>query len=219
MFDDIEGLCVPALIYLIYGTTRVIMDTYKGLFNLAMMQIFITILFTYLLNVLCRGGLGIISWIIVAIPFLLMSVIAVVLLGAFGLDPVTGKAVYTPQAPNQNNQPNMQPNQPNMQPSNTGRNQPTNTSSNTSSTTGMNQPTNTTSNTSSTTGMNQPTNTSSNTSSTTGRNQPTNTSSNTSSNQTTNMATNTVSNQPSNQITIPNRNQFYNSNSIYDYDY
>ena len=188
MFDDIEGLCVPALIYLIYGTTRVIMDTYKGLFNLAMMQIFITILFTYLLNVLCRGGLGIISWIIVAIPFLLMSVIAVVLLGAFGLDPVTGKAVYTPQAQNQNNQPN-------MQQSNTGRNQPTNTSSNT--------------------GRNQPTNTSSNT----GMNQTTNTSSNTGMNQTTNMATNTVSNQPNNQMNIPNRNQMYNSNSIYDYDY
>jgi bacteriorhodopsin len=98
MFDDIEGLCVPALIYLIFGTTRVIIDTYKGLYNLAFMQIFITILFTYLLNVLCRGGLGIISWIIVAIPFILMSVIAVVLLGVFGLHPATGKALYSPQA-------------------------------------------------------------------------------------------------------------------------
>ena len=85
-----EGLCVPALIYLIFGT-------YKGLYNMAFMQIFITILFTYLLNVLCRGGLGIISWLIVAIPFLLMSVIAVILLGVFGLNPATGKAVYTPQ--------------------------------------------------------------------------------------------------------------------------
>ena len=73
MLENIEGLCVPALIYLIYGATRVIIDTYKGMYNLAFMQIWITILFTYLLNVLCRGGLGIISWIIIAIPFLLMA--------------------------------------------------------------------------------------------------------------------------------------------------
>jgi len=205
MFDDIEGLCVPALIYLIYGTTRVIMDTYKGLFNLAMMQIFITILFTYLLNVLCRGGLGIISWIIVAIPFLLMSVIAVVLLGAFGLDPVTGKAVYTPQAPNQNKQPNMQPNkQPNIQlPSNQLSNQPTNTSSNT----GSYQPSNTSSNT----GSYQPSNTSNNT----GSNQPSNTSSNTGSHQPSNTSSNTSNNTVSNQAS----NQWYNNSSTYDYDY
>ena len=98
MLDNIEGLCVPALIYLIYGATRVIIDTYKGMYNLAFMQIWITILFTYLLNVLCRGGLGIISWIIITIPFLLMSIIAAVLLMSFGLDPSTGKAIYTPQA-------------------------------------------------------------------------------------------------------------------------
>jgi hypothetical protein len=98
MLENIEGLCVPALIYLIYGATRVIIDTYKGMYNLAFMQIWITILFTYLLNVLCRGGLGIISWIIIAIPFLLMSIIAAVLLMSFGLDPSTGKAVYMPQA-------------------------------------------------------------------------------------------------------------------------
>ena len=98
MLENIEGLCVPALIYLIYGATRVIIDTYKGMYNLAFMQIWITILFTYLLNVLCRGGLGIISWIIIAIPFLLMSIIAAVLLMSFGLDPATGKAVYVPQA-------------------------------------------------------------------------------------------------------------------------
>ena len=98
MLENIEGLCVPALIYLIYGATRVIIDTYKGMYNLAFMQIWITILFTYLLNVLCRGGLGIISWIIIAIPFLLMSIIAAVLLMSFGLDPSTGKAIYMPQA-------------------------------------------------------------------------------------------------------------------------
>ena len=98
MLENIKGMCGPALIYLIYGATCVIIDTYMGNYNVAFMQIWITILFTYLLNVLCRGGLGIVSWIIIAIPFLLMSIIAAVLLMSFGLDPSTGKAVYMPQA-------------------------------------------------------------------------------------------------------------------------
>ena len=94
----IEGLCMPALIYLVYATTRIIIDAYKGLYNLAFVQVWITILFVYLLNVMCRAGFGIISWIVVSIPFLLMSVIAAVLLFVFGLNPATGKAVYAPQA-------------------------------------------------------------------------------------------------------------------------
>jgi hypothetical protein len=95
MYDGlgIEGLCAPALIYLIFGASRIIIDTYKGLYNLALMQVFITIIFTYLLNVLCRAGLGIVSWILIAIPFLVMSLIAGVLLVVFGLNPATGKAI------------------------------------------------------------------------------------------------------------------------------
>ena len=46
---------------------------------------------TILLNALCQGGMGIISWIIVFIPFIFMSVIVVILLYVFGLDPATGK--------------------------------------------------------------------------------------------------------------------------------
>jgi len=89
---------MPALIYLVYATTRIIIDAYKGLYNLAFVQVWVTILFVYLLNVMCRAGFGIISWIVVSIPFLLMSVIAAVLLFVFGLNPATGKAVYAPQA-------------------------------------------------------------------------------------------------------------------------
>ena len=109
MFEGIEGLCAPALIYVIYGTTRIIVETYKGLYNLALMQIFITIIFTYLLNVLCRAGMGIISWIIVFIPFFLMSIIAGVLLVVFGLNPATGKQLYPvtkpPEEPGTENPP------------------------------------------------------------------------------------------------------------------
>ena len=48
-------------------------------------------IFTLLLNYLCSQGLGVISWIIVFIPFILMTVIVTLLLVVFGLDPLTGK--------------------------------------------------------------------------------------------------------------------------------
>jgi len=93
----IHGLCMPALIYLIYATTRIILDVYKGLYNAAFVQVWVALLFTYLLNILCKSGLGIVSWLIVSIPFILMSTIAAILLFVFGLNPATGKAMYAPQ--------------------------------------------------------------------------------------------------------------------------
>ena len=95
----IEKLCMPALIYLIYSSSHVIIDTYKGNYNTAFINVWQTILFTFLLNILCQNGLGIISWLIVSIPFVLMTVIASVLLLVFGLNPATGKAVSTVKAP------------------------------------------------------------------------------------------------------------------------
>ena len=52
-------------------------------------------IFTLLLNHLCQRGLGLVSWLIVFIPFLLMTIIVTMLLVMFGLDPETGKlAIY-----------------------------------------------------------------------------------------------------------------------------
>jgi hypothetical protein len=84
-------LCAPALIYIVFSITQITMDSLKGLHNVAMVKLFISILFTILLNHLCQRGLGIISWIIVFIPFMLMSLITAILLTMFGLDPETGK--------------------------------------------------------------------------------------------------------------------------------
>ena len=95
----IEKLCMPALIYLIYSTSHVIIDTYKGMYNTAFVEVWQAILFTFLLNLLCQNGLSLVSWLLVSIPFILMTVIASVLLLVFGLNPATGKAVYTAQAP------------------------------------------------------------------------------------------------------------------------
>ena len=85
------NLCPPALIYIAFSLTQVIIDTFKGLYNTAFFKVIVMVIITILLNALCQAGMGIISWIIVFIPFIFMSVIVAILLYVFGLDPATGK--------------------------------------------------------------------------------------------------------------------------------
>ena len=86
-----EFLCPPALIYLIFSLTQIVIDTINGLYNTAILKVWVSLVFTILLNYLCNLGLGIISWVIVFIPFILMTIIVSILLLMFGLDPTTGK--------------------------------------------------------------------------------------------------------------------------------
>ena len=85
------SLCAPALIYVAFSLTQIIIDTFKGLYNTAFFKFIVMIIITILLNALCQAGMGIVSWIIVFIPFIFMSVIVAILLFVFGLDPATGK--------------------------------------------------------------------------------------------------------------------------------
>lgn len=91
---ELTQLCPPAIIYLIFSITQILIDTWKGLYNTAMMKVIVTVMITFLLNVLCQQGLGLVSWIIVFIPFILMTVIVSLLLYLFGLDAATGKIKY-----------------------------------------------------------------------------------------------------------------------------
>lgn len=84
------NLCAPAIIYVIFSITQVIIDLYKGFFNTALVKFFVMIMITLLLNILCERGLGVISWFIVFIPFILMTVIVSLLLYFFGLNATTG---------------------------------------------------------------------------------------------------------------------------------
>jgi hypothetical protein len=86
-----DNLCTPALIYLAFSLTQIIIDTFKGLYNTAFFKFIVMIIITILLNALCVSGMGIIAWVIVFIPFIFMSVIVTILLYVFGLDPATGK--------------------------------------------------------------------------------------------------------------------------------
>ena len=88
------NLCAPAIIYLIFSITQILIDTFKGLYNTAFMKVIVTITVTLLLNILCEQGLSVVSWIIVFITFILMTVIVSMLLYVFGLDAATGNLNY-----------------------------------------------------------------------------------------------------------------------------
>ena len=93
----LQKICPPALIYLVFSVTQVGIDTFQGLYNMAFVKLWVALVFTILLNFLCQHGLGVISWIIVFVPFILMTIIVSMLLVMFGLNPTTGKMQsYTP---------------------------------------------------------------------------------------------------------------------------
>ena len=87
-------LCPPAIIYLIFSVTQILIDIFKGLYNTAFMKVIVAVMVTLLLNILCEQGLSVISWVIVFIPFILMTVIVSMLLYIFGLDAATGSLDY-----------------------------------------------------------------------------------------------------------------------------
>ena len=84
------NICAPALIYVAFSLTQIIIDTFKGMYNTAFFKVIVMIVITILLNALCQGGMTIVSWIIVFVPFMFMSVIVGILLYVFGLDAATG---------------------------------------------------------------------------------------------------------------------------------
>jgi len=86
----LNKLCSPALLYLGFSLTHILIDTFKGMYNSAFFKSIVAIIFTLLLNIMCERGLNIISWIIVFVPFILMTYITAVLLYVFGLDPNGG---------------------------------------------------------------------------------------------------------------------------------
>ena len=88
------NLCAPAIIYVIFSLTQIIIDTFKGLYNTAFMKIIVMIMVTILLNILCEKNLSVVSWVIVFIPFILMTVIVSMILYIFGLNATTGNLNY-----------------------------------------------------------------------------------------------------------------------------
>jgi hypothetical protein len=99
-----ERLCTPAIIYVVFSVVQIILDLYANLINTAVVKFFIMIIMTVLLNLLCQRDLAIISWIIVFIPFIMMTFIVSLILYIFGLSKATGSAVYNETSNSKNSE-------------------------------------------------------------------------------------------------------------------
>ncbi len=88
----VKRLCPPALLYLGFSLAQIFVDTLKGLYNTAFFKFVVMIVFTILLNILCSNGLSVISWLIVFIPFIVMTFITSLLLFVFDLSPGSGNS-------------------------------------------------------------------------------------------------------------------------------
>jgi len=114
----LEKLCPPAILYIAFSLTQIVIDIFKNMYNTAFFKFLVMIIFSVALNILCSRGLSVISWFIVFVPFIMMTVITTILLFVFGLSPSNGKLDYSVEYPNSQNNTNT------VVVTNTGVNQP-----------------------------------------------------------------------------------------------
>lgn len=96
----LDSLCPPALLYLGFSLTQIVIDMFKNMYNTAIMKFIVMIIFTMVLNTICASGLTVISWMLVFIPFILMTITTSILLFVFGLSPSEGNINYNVDYPN-----------------------------------------------------------------------------------------------------------------------
>ena len=83
----IADLCAPALLYLAFSATQVVIDTFRGNYNTAFLKLFVAGILTVALNAMCQRGLSLVSWLVVFLPFVMMTIITTLILVALGLSP------------------------------------------------------------------------------------------------------------------------------------
>lgn len=86
----IDALCPPALLYLLFVTIQVALDLSLGMLMTAAVKTLLGVAGVVILDALCGVDLGIVSWAIVATPFIVTALATSISIG-IGLD----KAVST----------------------------------------------------------------------------------------------------------------------------
>ena len=66
-------LCLPAMIYFVISIIVLVMNFYsKHNIMILILKLFSTFIWSWILNLLCKKGLGILSWIFIVLPFAIM---------------------------------------------------------------------------------------------------------------------------------------------------
>jgi hypothetical protein len=69
----IENLCPPAFLFLLYVAVHIGLDLSLGLYMTAAVKLIAGVAQIFLLNAFCKVDLGIVSWVIISVPFLIMA--------------------------------------------------------------------------------------------------------------------------------------------------
>ncbi len=73
MFEPIFKLCTPSLIYLILAVVSVVSMLINGRFGLLLIfQVLFMALWTWILDLICKAGYEVLSWILVILPIIIM---------------------------------------------------------------------------------------------------------------------------------------------------
>ena len=86
----IDSLCPPALLYLLYITVHVGLDLSLGLFLTAAAKVLMGVAGVVILDALCSVDLGVVSWVIIATPFIMVALASSIALG-LGIDRTASK--------------------------------------------------------------------------------------------------------------------------------
>ena len=81
----IDALCPPALLYLLYIVVHVGLDLSLGMFFTAAIKVATGIAGVLILDSLCSVDLGVVSWVIVATPFIMVALATSISIG-LGMD-------------------------------------------------------------------------------------------------------------------------------------
>ena len=77
----IESLCPPAFLYVLYVLAHVALDISLGLYLTAGIKVLTGIGLTFLLDSFCRVDLGIVSWVVIATPFVITALASSIAMG------------------------------------------------------------------------------------------------------------------------------------------
>jgi uncharacterized membrane protein YhiD involved in acid resistance len=88
----IDFLCPPALLYVLYTTIHVGLDLSLGMYMTALIKAGMGVAGAIILDALCSVDLGIVSWAIVATPFIMVALASSISLG-LGIDRLASQVV------------------------------------------------------------------------------------------------------------------------------
>jgi len=87
--------CMPAVVFVTYMLIQIGVDLYSGYYNVSAMKALFMVVYALLLSFLCSSDMYLFAWVLVFIPFALLSLIIVSLLYVANMKETTGTATTT----------------------------------------------------------------------------------------------------------------------------